>query len=59
MQGRVTPCEWGSVRREGASVYINVSGVGLEGLTDWKREKRGGAGVYSPGGDRRPGWQHR
>lgn len=48
MRGRVTSCECGSVRREGACVYINVSGVGLEGLTVWKREKRGGAGVYSP-----------
>lgn len=38
MHGRVS-CESGLVRREGASIYINVSVMGGEGLTDWRRER--------------------
>lgn len=39
MQRHVTLCEPGSVRREGANIYINMSRVGQEGLNDWRRER--------------------
>nr|XP_045217141.1 cytochrome P450 26C1 isoform X4 [Macaca fascicularis] len=42
MQRHVTLCEPGSVRREGANIYINMSRVGQEGLNDWRRERWGG-----------------
>lgn len=36
------------VRREGASIYINVSVMGREGLTDWRRERGVGWGSTAP-----------